>query len=147
MTVPTECANVSCPSGYFCSNGQCLAASAQCKQPDPACIFIPHGSFEPPEHAWWWPWPTPLGPEAQSPLDVPLSDIEYPDYIEVISTPVVMRLHPKDTEPAVVFNSFSDRPGVKGGETLEVQGVMRAVRGSDGSPLWSAPFDMWNHME
>ena len=147
VTVPTACANVSCPSGYFCSNGQCLLATAQCKQPDPACIFIPHGSFEPPEHAWWWPFPTPLGPEAPSPLDIPLN-VEYPDHHQVISTPVVMRLHPKDTEPAVVFNTFSGRsPGTKGGEMFEVQGVMRAVRGSDGSPLWSAPFDMWTHME
>jgi len=147
VTVPTACAKVSCPSDYFCSNGQCLPASAQCKQPDPACIFIPHGSFEPPEHAWWWPFSTPLGPEAPSPMDIPLN-VEYPAHHQVISTPVVMRLHPKDSEPAVVFNTFSGTsPGTKGGEMFEVQGVMRAVRGSDGSPLWSAPFDMWTHME
>jgi len=148
VTQPTACANVSCPAGNFCSNGQCIPATAQCKQADPACIFIPHGAFEPPEHAWWWPWPTPQGPDAASPLDVPLRTIEYPDYVQVMSTPVVMRLNAKDVEPAVVFNTFPDRPaGLQGSEMLEVQGVMRAVRGSDGAPLWTAPKDMWNHMQ
>src|SRR5438105_6130175 len=148
VTQPTACANVSCPAGNFCSNGQCIPATAQCKQADPACIFIPHGAFEPPEHAWWWPWPTPQGPDAASPLDVPLRTIEYPDYVQVMSTPVVMRLNAKDVEPAVVFNTFPDHPaGLQGSEMLEVQGVMRAVRGSDGAPLWTAPKDMWNHMQ
>ena len=145
---PTACANVSCNAGFFCSNGQCLPANAQCKQADPACIFIPHGSFEPPERAWWWPWQTPQGPDAPSPADGFRADIEYPDYVQVMSTPVVIRLHPKDAEPAVVFNTFPERPtGEQGAEMLEVQGVMRAVRGSDGAPLWSAPKDMWQHME
>src|SRR5438105_3855251 len=148
VTQPTACANVSCPAGNFCSNGQCIPATAQCKQADPACIFIPHGAFEPPEHAWWWPWPTPQGPDAASPLDVPLRTIEYPDYVQVMSTPVVMRLNAKDVEPAVGFNTFPDHPaGLQGSEMLEVQGVMRAVRGSDGAPLWTAPKDMWNHMQ
>src|SRR5213076_2430091 len=112
VTVPTACAKVSCPSDYFCSNGQCLPASAQCKQPDPACIFIPHGSFEPPEHAWWWPFTTPLGPdETTHSLNV-RPDLEYPDFVQVMSTPVVIRLHPKDAAPVVVFNSFS--PGGAG---------------------------------
>jgi len=147
VTQPTACANVSCPAGNFCSNGQCIPATAQCKQADPACIFIPHGAFEPPEHAWWWPWPTPQGPDAASPLDVPLRTIEYPDYVQVMSTPVVMRLNAKDVEPAVVFNTFPDHPaGLQGSEMLEVQGVMRAVRGSDGAPLRTAPKDMWNHI-
>jgi hypothetical protein len=148
ITQPTACANVTCPAGNFCSNGQCLPASAQCKQADPACIFIPHGSFEPPEHAWWWPWLTPAGPDAVSPADTFRADLEYPDYVQVMSTPVVMRLHAKDAEPAVVFNSFPEHPtGEQGAEMLEVQGVMRAVRGSDGAPLWSAPNDMWGHMQ
>ena len=147
VTQPTACANLSCPPGNFCSNGQCIPASAQCKQADPACIFIPHGSFEPPEHAWWWPWQTPLGPDAVSPADSFRADLEYPDYVQVMSTPVVMRLHPTDKEPAVVFNAFPEHPtGEQGSEMLEVQGVMRAVRGSDGAPLWTAPKDMWSHM-
>src|SRR5262249_17435744 len=45
---PTACASVSCPAGQFCSNGQCLPENAQCQQADPACIFIPHGAFQPP---------------------------------------------------------------------------------------------------
>ena len=145
---PTACASVSCAAGYFCSNGQCLPANAQCKQADPACIFIPHGSFEPPEHAWWWPWQTPLGPDATSPADAFRADLEYPDYVQVMSTPVVMRLHKADAVPAVVFNTFPAMPtGEQGSEMLEVQGVLRAVSGADGSPLWTAPRDMWNHME
>jgi CARDB protein len=148
VTEPTACANVSCPAGNFCSNGQCIPATAQCKQADPACIFIPHGSFEPPEHAWWWPWRTPQGPDAPSPSDAFRAGLEYPDYVQVMSTPVVMRLHPKDAEPAVVFNTFPQHPlGLQGSEMFEVQGVMRAVRGSDGSPLWTAPNEMWSHME
>jgi hypothetical protein len=135
---------MSCPSGNFCSNGQCIPASAQCKQADPACIFIPHGSFEPPEHAWWWPWKTPLGPDAVSPADAFRADLEYPDHVQVMSTPVVMRLHAKDAEPAVVFNTFSQGGA---GNLVETQGVMRAVRGSDGAPIWTAPDSMWSHME
>src|SRR3954470_11126482 len=148
ITQPTACASVTCPAGNFCSNGICLPANAQCKQADPACIFIPHGSLEPPEHAWWRPWQTPLGPDAVSPADSFRSDLEYPDYVQVMSTPVVMRLHPKDAEPAVVFNTFPEHPtGGQGSQMLEVQGVLRAVRGSDGAPLWTAPKDMWSHME
>ena len=144
VTPPTACANLSCPPGNFCSNGQCIPASAQCKQADPACIFIPHGSFEPPEHAWWWPFTTPLGPdETTHSLNV-RADLEYPDFVQVMSTPVVIRLHPKDAAPVVVFNSFS--PG-GAGNLVETQGVMRAVRGSDGSAIWTAPNSMWSHME
>ena len=128
VTQPTACANLSCPPGNFCSNGQCIPASAQCKQADPACIFIPHGSFEPPEHAWWWPWTTPLGPDAASPADSFRADLEYPDYVQVMSTPVVMRLHAKDKEPAVVFNAFPEHlTGEQGSQILEVQGVMPAA--------------------
>ena len=144
VTPPTACASVSCPSDHFCSNGECIPVTAQCKQADPACIFIPHGSFEPPERAWWWPFTTPLGPdETNHSLNV-RTDLEYPDFVQVMSTPVVMRLHPKDAEPAVVFNTFS----LGGAGTLvETQGVIRAVRGSDGSPIWTAPNHMWSHME
>src|SRR6266446_4882515 len=144
VTQPTACANLSCPPGNFCSNGQCIPASAQCKQADPACIFIPHGSFEPPEHAWWWPFTTPLGPdETTHSLNV-RADLEYPDFVQVMSTPVVIRLHAKDAEPAVVFNTFSLGGA---GALVETQGVLRAVRGSDGSPIWTAPNRMWSHMD
>jgi hypothetical protein len=144
VTQPTACANLSCPPGNFCSNGQCIPASAQCKQADPACIFIPHGSFEPPEHAWWWPFTTPLGPDETTHSFNVRPDLEYPDFVQVMSTPVVIRLHPKDAAPAVVFNSFSSSGA---GNLVETQGVMRAVRGSDGSPIWTAPNSMWSHME
>lgn len=141
---PTACANVSCPAGNFCSNGKCIPATAQCKQPDPACIFIPHGSFEPPVHAWWWPWQTPAGPDAPSPKDAVRPGLEDPDYVEVMSTPVVIRLHPKDASPAVVFNTFSVNAPAN---LVELQGVMRAVSGVDGSPLWTAPQDLFKHFD
>jgi len=145
---PTSCAGVTCPSGQFCANGQCLPATAQCGAPDPACIYVPHGSFEQPTHQWWWPWTSPDGPDAASPQDTFFSGLEYPDYVQVMSTPVVMRLHPADAEPAVVFNSFPQNPtGLQGDQMVEVQGVMRAVRGSDGSPLWTAPQNMWQNLQ
>ena len=126
--VPSECANKTCPAGFFCANG------------DPTCIFIPHGAFEPPEHAWWWPFTSALGPDDPVGNSV-RKDLEFPDFVEVMSTPIVMRLHAADTEPAVVFNSFA----LEGtGGTVESRGVMRAIRGSDGLPIWSAPKDFWN---
>ena len=144
-TQPTACVGVTCKSTEFCSNGVCLPATPQCNQADPACIYIPHGSFEPPEHAWWWPFKTAGGPEdasydAAAPF---FAALQYPDFTQVMSTPVVMRLHPADTEPAVVFNSFSPNQGY----VVESQGVLRAVRGSDGSPIWSAPKDQAGHPE
>ena len=140
----SACANVSCSAGNFCSNGQCIPAGAQCKQADPACIYIPHGSFEPPVRAWWWPWLTPMGPDAPTPQDSVRSDLVYPDYVEVLSTPVVMRLHGQDVQPTVVFNSF---PVGSPANTVELQGVMRAISGTDGSPIWTAPQDLWNHLD
>jgi hypothetical protein len=145
---PTACANMSCPADHFCSNGECLAATPQCKQADPACIYVPHGAFEQPAHAWWWPFKTPQGPGGPGGLKDYQARLEYPDYVQVMSTPVVMRLHAKDSEPAVVFNTFpAAAPGQQGSEILEIQGVMRAVRGSDGTPLWTAPKDLFNHLE
>ena len=143
----SACANVSCPAGDFCSNGQCIPAGAQCKQADPACIYIPHGSFEQPAHAWWWPFPTPAGPDAPAGQNTPLADLEYPDYVQVMSTPVVMRLHAQDAEPAVVFNTFAGQTGSTGGQFVEVQGVMRAIHGTDSTAIWTAPHDLWNHLE
>jgi hypothetical protein len=143
----SACAGVSCPAGNFCSNGRCIPAGPHCRQADPACIFIPHGAFEQPAHAWWWPWATPQGPDAPAPQNTYFSGLENLDYVQVMSTPVVMRLHANDTEPAVVFNSFAGQVGATGGQFLEIQGVMRAVHGGDGAPIWTAPKDVWNHLE
>ncbi len=140
--VASQCQNVTCPASFFCANGKCLPSVPQCKPADPTCIFIPHGAFEPPEHAWWWPFTAPLGPDDPKFNGLMRKDLEYPDFVEVMSTPVVMRLHPGDAEPAVVFNSFAPEKG--SGGTVETRGVMRAIRGSDGSPIWSAPKDFWN---
>jgi hypothetical protein len=143
----SACAGVSCPAGNFCSNGRCIPASPQCKQADPACIYIPHGAFEQPAHAWWWPWATPQGPNAPAPQNTYFSGLEDPDYVQVMSTPVVMRLRANDAEPAVVFNSFAGQVGATGGQFLEIQGVMRAVHGGDGAPIWTAPKDLWGHLD
>jgi len=145
-TAANACLGVTCAADHFCSNGQCLLASAQCVAPDPACIFIPHGAFEQPERAWWWPFNTTLGPAGPNGLFDFRADLEDPDYREVMSTPVVMRLHAADTEPAVVFNTFKANSN-DGGQFLESQGVMRAIHGSDGSPIWSAPADVLNHLD
>src|SRR5438067_10720593 len=111
ITQASACATVSCPAGNFCSNGKCLPANAQCQQADPACIYVPHGAFEQPAHEWWWPWATPAGPDAASPQNTYFSGFEYPDYVQVMSTPVVMRLKPADAAPAVVFNTFAGQAG------------------------------------
>src|SRR5258708_2638290 len=47
-TQQTACARVTCQPGYFCANGSCLLATAQCKPPDPACIYVPRRPSEPP---------------------------------------------------------------------------------------------------
>ncbi|MFN2549062.1 MAG: FG-GAP repeat domain-containing protein [Myxococcales bacterium] len=147
VTKATACVGVTCPAGNFCSNGVCLPENAQCTQADPACIYVPHGAFEQPAHEWWWPFPTPDGPDGPAGSNLTRSDIEYPDFVQVMSTPVVMRLSAKDASPAVVFNTFSQQTGVNGSQFVEVQGVMRAIRGIDGTSIWSAPHDMWNHMD
>src|SRR5437868_15353049 len=100
-------ANVRCPAGTFCANGQRLRATAQGKPPDPACIFIPHGAFEPPIHAWWWPFESPLGPDDPVMGGRVRRDVLFPEVSQIMSTPVVIRLHKTDPEPAVVFNTFS----------------------------------------
>ncbi|GAC1344972.1 MAG: hypothetical protein NVSMB23_20540 [Myxococcales bacterium] len=143
-TQATACANVTCPAGSFCANGACLPATAQCKAPDPACIFIPQGSFEPPVHQWWWPWQTPEGPDDTTGRAALRTDLLYPDYAQVMSTPVVLRLRPRDVSPAVVFNALPStfNPGF-----VENQGVMRAISGVDGSPLWTAPLDFLNNQD
>jgi hypothetical protein len=144
-TAANACQGVSCPADHFCSNGQCLLASAQCVAPDPACIFVPHGAFEQPAHEWWWPFNTTLGPAGPAGIKDFRADVDQPDYNEVMSTPVVMRLHAADTEPAVVFNTFIANGGV--GQFLESQGVMRAIHGSDSSLVWTAPNDVLNNLD
>src|SRR5438309_8577815 len=137
--VASQCQNVTCPADFFCANGKCLPAVAQCKTADPSCIFIPHGAFEPPVHQWWWPFTSVLGPDDPKSNSI-RPDLDFPDFVEVMSTPVVMRLHPGDSAPAVVFNAF---PPGQGG-TVETRGVMRAIRGTDASSIWTGANDFWN---
>ena len=143
-TTSTACANVTCKSNEFCSNGLCLPSGPQCKPADSSCIFIPHGAFEPPTHQWWWPWQTPAGPDDKTGHDQYIAGLEYPDYVEVMSTPVVIRLHANDASPAVVFNTFTPNSQAF---VVETQGVMRAVNGKDGSPIWTAPKDFPNNQQ
>jgi hypothetical protein len=143
-TADNLCANKACADGQFCSNGVCLAATPACTAPNPACIFVPHGAFEQPAHEWWWPFNTPAGP-ANGIRDF-RADLVEPAYVEVMSTPVVMRLHPADAQPAVVFNAFTQNNSGSG-QFLESQGVMRAISGLDGSAIWTAPADVLNHLD
>lgn len=135
------CTGVTCKPTEFCSNGLCLLSGPVCKPADSTCIFVPHGAFEPPENQWWWPFRTAAGPpldQKQYPHNMDYrTDLLLPDFVQVMDTPVVMRLHPKDAAPAVVFNSFRS----VGGEQFDVEthAVMRAVNGADGSPIWTAP--------
>ena len=143
-SVSTACANVTCKSTEFCSSGVCLPSGPQCKPADSSCIFIPHGAFEPPAHQWWWPWQTPAGPDDKTGHDKYMASLEYTDFVEVMSTPVVIRLHPQDAAPAVVFNAFTP---LSQAFVVETQGVMRAVNGKDGTPIWTAPKDFPHHQE
>ncbi len=142
---PDACNPNPCSAGFFCSNGTCLPEQSSCKPADPTCIFIPHGSFEPPVHAWWWPWLTPDGPDDKTGKAGFRADLDYVDYVQAMMTPVVIRLHAKDASPAVVFNTFDKNNGNDG--TVENQGVMRAVSGVDGSPIWSAPADFVHNQQ
>ncbi len=137
----SSCTGVACKSNEFCSNGICLPSGPVCMPADAACIFVPHGAFEPPENQWWWPFRTPAGPpldQTEYPHNMDYrAGLQLPDFVQVMDTPVVMRLHPKDLAPAVVFNSFRS----VGGEQFDVEtrAVMRAVNGADGSPIWTTP--------
>jgi hypothetical protein len=115
------CEAACCADGEQCMAGVCVA-------PDRQCIYIPKpGDFEAPERAWWWPYEDADGRVRRS--------IEAPDFNEVMSTPVVLRAHGRahpDEPPTVFFNSFADG----GGPSAE--GVLRAVRGDTGEPVWSA---------
>src|SRR5262249_44090873 len=98
--------------------GTCVAGDGK------SCIYIPGpGEFEAPEKAWWWPYEDAEGKKARS--------VELSDFNQVMSTPTIARLSPKDAVPTVVFPTF------RGGGTPNVEGVLRAVRGDDGSPLWT----------
>ena len=114
------CDGVCCPSGDICANGSCVSATNQ-------CLYVPGpGDFEAPVKAWWWPYED-VDRQKERPIELPQFD-------QVMSTPVVVRLHgpahPKDP-PAVVFSTFVD------GGTTDVEGVLRAVRGDTGAPLWT----------
>ncbi|HYG69971.1 MAG TPA: VCBS repeat-containing protein [Anaeromyxobacteraceae bacterium] len=135
----TACGSICCNEGQTCvADGECRGAACNATTPcepdeichdgfcmgsDPACAYRPpQGAFEP-RVAWRW--------EGSATL---------PAYRAVLMTPVVMPLsRPADGDasfapPAVVFNAIRGDRGA--GE--EVEGVMRAVRGDDGSELWTS---------
>ena len=104
-----------CSAGRTCRDGQCLSS-------DPSCRFVPQQGPFAPRVAWHWEGAP-----------------EIPQYRDVLMTPLVVPLSPPIagdafTPPAVVFNAI--RGDLGAGE--EVPGVMHAVRGDDGSDLWSS---------
>jgi hypothetical protein len=114
------CGNLCCPSSQFCEQGQCVDAVNQ-------CISVPGpDQFEAPVREWWWPYTDGTGTTLRS--------IEMPDYVQVESTAAVALgrgpAFPDDV-PTVYFNSFVD------GVTTMVEGVLRAVRGDTGEPIWT----------
>lgn len=118
--VERACGDQCCFEGTVCLNGDCVDA-------DSACIYIPGpGEFDAPEILWWWPFRDPNAQDRR--------EIELPQFDQVMSTPAVVRLrgtHSEGEAPAVVFNTY--RTG--GGPNEE--GVLRAIRGDTGAPLWS----------
>ena len=103
----------SCPSGLACLVGKCASANG-------ACSFEPPKGPFTPRTAWQWK-----------------GSSTFPQFADVLMTPVVVPLHrtPSDVfeAPAVVFNSIRGDQGAG----QEVEGVMRAVSGRDGSELWT----------
>ncbi len=99
--------------GRVCVRGNCVGADAQCSFKPPPGPFVPRV-------AWTWTGST-----------------NQPQYDNVLMTPVVIPLRAGGGEfdaPAVVFNSILDYLGAG----AEVQGVMRAVSGRDGTELWTS---------
>jgi hypothetical protein len=114
------CGSSCCDAGQHCDKNACVTDAAQ-------CLFVPGpNDFEAPEVAWWWPYTDATGAARRS--------IDLPAFDQVMSTPVVVRIrgaaHPEDP-PTVVFNTFHD------GGSPNVEGVLRAVKGDDGSPIFS----------
>ncbi|HOX45074.1 MAG TPA: VCBS repeat-containing protein [Myxococcota bacterium] len=120
---PPDCAEGEddrCEDDAYCepSLHGCVSWDAH-GEPAPTCEYIPpEGQFTPREE---WVWEHPL---------------EAPEWDEVMMTPVVVALDPSvpDTDypgPAVIFNSFRADLG------YSQEGVLRAVRGDTGAPLWS----------
>lgn len=103
-----------CTAGAVCRDGYCLTS-------DPSCTYKPPPGPFAPRVAWRWE-----GSQNQ------------PEYRDVLMTPVVIPIAKLEGDrfapPAVVFNSIRGDMGA--GE--EVPGVMRAVRGDDGSELWTS---------
>lgn len=54
---------------------------------------------------------------------------EFPDHVQVTSTPMVADLD-GDCVPEIVFNTYA-------GNSFTRDGVLRAIRGDDGSKVWS----------
>ncbi len=125
----TSCVQAQCDAARVCG-GLCCAVGERCDQgscvtDENACIYIPGpGEFEAPVLEWWWPYADAAGIQRR--------DIELPQFEEVMATPVVVRLPASGDVPAVVFPTFQS------GGSISVEGVLRAVRGDDGSPLWTA---------
>jgi hypothetical protein len=114
------CGSLCCGGGEHCDKGTCIADA-------PQCIYVPGpNEFDPPEVVWWWPFQDAAGTVTRT--------VELPEFNQVMSTPAVIRLrgaaHPEDP-PTVIFNTFHD------GGTPNVEGVLRAVRGDDGTPLFT----------
>ncbi len=102
-----------CPAGLACLAGKCAAANGACS------VQPAKGPFTP-RTAWQW-----------------TGSAKFPQYADVLMTPVVVPLHRAASDafepPAVVFNSIRGDQGAGS----EVEGVMRAVSGRDGTELWT----------
>lgn len=114
------CGAACCTDGQRCDQGSCVVDGNE-------CIYIPGpGEFEAPQKTWWWPYVDAAGRHRRA--------VEMGAFDQVMATPVVARLHgashPQEP-PTVVFPTF-----VEGGST-NVEGVLRAVRGDTGEPLWT----------
>lgn len=117
---PGSCQGPACTDASTCAAGA-TCKGGRCTNADPACQFVPEEGAFAPRVAWRWQ-----------------GSANHPEYKDVLMTPVVVP-QPRPvgdvfTPPAVVFNSIQGDMGA----AEEVPGVMRAVRGDDGSDLWTS---------
>lgn len=113
-----SCGEGCCAEGELCDQGVCVTAGGE-------CIYIPKpGEFEAPERSWWWPYTDAAGTSR--------ADIRLPEFDQVMSTPMVVRLRADAPEepPAVIFHTFHNGGG------LAAEGVLRVIRGDDGRSIF-----------
>lgn len=137
----TQRATAECDEGFVCDGdfGLCMPSFA-----DPSCEYAPPpAQFDPrPQFSWGRRGDVPCQDDGPcqafetcsegicQPTWPHIDPSERADYYNVSSTPVVADLD-ADCVPEIVFNSYLDNTA------FQDFGVIRAIRGDTGAPVWS----------